>query len=192
MDCRPGCGRQLFGQKSEKRLELDDGAQLHLLAGLGVERPPPRDDGPTETDERRAKVRDAKVAESRLRFGADVPAQTIEVTDPVIEAIPASRARGHRREGELSACAAAGQLQWNDLLQQSKSIGGVQDFVRRHQLVRAHELTKRNVIVYSGWLQKGHVAGMEINDEDKNGFMTAVHQMDRSLGLDLLFAYTRW
>ena len=88
MDCRPGCGRQLFGQKSEKRLELDDGAQLHLLAGLGVERPPPRDDGPTETDERRAKVRDAKVAESRLRFGADVPAQTIEVTDPAIEAIP--------------------------------------------------------------------------------------------------------
>ena len=33
---------------------------------------------------------------------------------------------------------------------------------------------------------------MEINDEDKNGFMTAVHQMDKSLGLDLLFAYTRW
>ncbi len=100
--------RQLFGQKSEKRLEFDDEAQLHLLAGLGVEQPPPRDDGPTETDERRAKVRDAAVAESGLRFGAEVPAQTIEMTDPAIEAIPASRARGHRREGELSACAAAG------------------------------------------------------------------------------------
>ena len=88
MDCRPGCGRQLFGQKSEKRLELDDEAQLHLLAELGVERPPPRDDGPTETYERRAKVRDAAVAESGLHFGADVPVHTIEVTDPAIEAIP--------------------------------------------------------------------------------------------------------
>ena len=76
---------------------------------------------------------------------------------------------------------------WNDLLQQSKSVGSVQDVVRRHQLVRVHEFTKRNVIVcYSGWLRKGHVAGVEINDEDKNGFMTVVHQMDRSLGLDLL------
>ena len=80
--------RQLLGQKSEKRLEFDDEAQPHLLAGLGVEQPPPRDDGPTETYERRAKVRDAAVAESGLHFGADVPVQTIEVTDPAIEAIP--------------------------------------------------------------------------------------------------------
>ena len=38
--------------------------------------------------ERRAKVRDAAVAESGLRFGPEVPVQTIEVTDPTIEAIP--------------------------------------------------------------------------------------------------------
>ena len=81
--------RQLFGQKSEKRLDLDDEAQLNLLAGLGVEKPPSRD-VPTETVtyERRAKVRDAAVAESGLRFGPEVPVQTIEVTDPAIEAIP--------------------------------------------------------------------------------------------------------
>ena len=32
--------RQLFGSKSEKRLDLDDEAQLNLLAGLGVDKPP--------------------------------------------------------------------------------------------------------------------------------------------------------
>ena len=82
--------RQLFGQKSEKRLDLDDDAQLNLLAGLGVEKPPSRDDVPTHTVsyERRAKVRDAAVADSGLRFGPEVPVQTIGVTDPAIEAVP--------------------------------------------------------------------------------------------------------
>ena len=82
--------RQLFGSKSEKRLDRDDEAQLNLLAGLGVKEPPSRDDVPTQTVsyERRAKVRDAAVAESGLRFGPEVPVRTIEVTDPTIEAIP--------------------------------------------------------------------------------------------------------
>ena len=82
--------RQLFGSKSEKRLALDAEEQLNLLAGLGVEAPPPRDDVPTETVtyERRAKVRDAALADSGLRFGPEVPVKTIEVTDPAMEAIP--------------------------------------------------------------------------------------------------------
>ena len=60
------------------------------LAGLGLKEPPSRDDVPTQTVsyERRAKVRDAAVAESGLRFGPEVPVQTIEVTDPTIDAIP--------------------------------------------------------------------------------------------------------
>ena len=84
--------RQLFGSKSEKRLDLDEEAQLNLLAALGVDKPPSRDDVPTETVsyERRAKVRDAAVAHSGLRFGPEVPVQTIEVVDPAIEAIPES------------------------------------------------------------------------------------------------------
>ena len=82
--------RQLFGSKSEKRLDLDDEAQLNLLAGLGIEKPPSRDDVPSETVsyERRAKARDAAVTQSGLRFGPEVPVKTIEVTDPAIEAIP--------------------------------------------------------------------------------------------------------
>ena len=61
------------------------------------------------------------------------------------------------------------------------------DVIRRQYLANVHEITGRNVIAYySGWLQKRGVAGASINDEDKNGFMTVVHEMDRSLGLDLI------
>ena len=90
--------RQLFGQKSEKRLDIDPEEQLNLLAGLGVKEAPSLDDVPkhTVTYERRAKVRDAAVADSGLRFGPEVPVQTIEVTDPATEAIPVAQRGGHR------------------------------------------------------------------------------------------------
>lgn len=42
------------------------------------------------------------------------------------------------------------------------------------------------IVYYSGWLQKKDVQGLEINDEDKNGFMTVVHRLDRAKGLDLM------
>ena len=61
------------------------------------------------------------------------------------------------------------------------------DFVRRQYLQKLHEYSERNVIAYySGWLSKQNVSGVEINDEDKNGFMMAVHGIDKSLGLDLM------
>ena len=76
---------------------------------------------------------------------------------------------------------------WNQLLDEIRSAGSMHDVVRRKYLAEIHELTQRNVIAYySGWLQKGAIAGVEINDEDKNGFMTVIHQLDRSLGLDLV------
>lgn len=58
----------------------------------------------------------------------------------------------------------------------------------RHKYLRElHEKTGRNIIVYySGWLSKPPMSGIEINDEDKNGFMMAVHKLDRSKGLDLI------
>ena len=60
--------RQLFGQKSEKRLDIDPEEQLNLLVGLGVKEPPSLDDVPkqTVTYERSAKVRDAAVADSAV------------------------------------------------------------------------------------------------------------------------------
>lgn len=60
------------------------------------------------------------------------------------------------------------------------------DRTRRKYLAELHRKTGRNVIAYySGFLSKA-TGGTEINDEDKNGFMTAIHGMDVSKGLDLL------
>jgi len=76
---------------------------------------------------------------------------------------------------------------WNQLLNEIKAAGSTHDVIRRNYLRKLYELTGRNVIIYySGWLQKPNFAGVEVNDADKNGFMTVVHQLDRSKGLDLL------
>lgn len=81
---------------------------------------------------------------------------------------------------------------WNELLNEIRNAGSTHDVVRRKYLQALHELTGRNVIVYySGWLQKqsqpGHSpANFQLTDEDKTGFMSAIHGLDRSKGLDLL------
>lgn len=62
------------------------------------------------------------------------------------------------------------------------------DSVRRRHLKRLAEYTGRNTIIYySGWLTcDPNLRGVAIGDDDMNGFMTAIHGMDRSLGLDLI------
>jgi len=63
------------------------------------------------------------------------------------------------------------------------------DLVRRNYLQKLQAHTGRNVIAYySGWLSKPRAPqpDVNINDEDKNGFMMAVHQMEKNAGLDLL------
>ena len=80
---------------------------------------------------------------------------------------------------------------WNKVLEEIQSLqsqaGAAPDIIRRHYLNQLHELTGRNVIAYySGFLSKPNVHGTQINDEDKNGFMTTIHSLDRSKGLDLL------
>jgi hypothetical protein len=44
------------------------------------------------------------------------------------------------------------------------------------------------IVYYSGWLQKPGSSPyvVQVNDDDKNGFMAVIHQLDRSAGLDLL------
>ncbi len=60
------------------------------------------------------------------------------------------------------------------------------DQIRRNYLQALHKHTERNIIAYySGYLSKPEIPS-EINDEDKNGFMMAVHRLDRKLGLDLI------
>jgi serine dehydrogenase proteinase len=61
------------------------------------------------------------------------------------------------------------------------------DVIRRQYLLRLHEKTGRNIIAYySGFLSKPSIFQSAIGDEDKNGFMMAVHGLERNLGLDLI------
>ena len=81
---------------------------------------------------------------------------------------------------------------WDELLDEIKAAGSVHDLIRRKYLKKLHEVTGRNVIAYySGWLQKTQIAkqpipGLALGDSDKNGFMTTIHKLDRSKGLDLI------
>jgi len=79
--------RQLFGSKSEKRLIIDPAQTGLLFDEL------PKTEGPEPTEQisytrRKTKDRTGAMTDSGLRFGEDVPVETIEVTDPQIEAIP--------------------------------------------------------------------------------------------------------
>ncbi|WP_289141206.1 S49 family peptidase [uncultured Pseudomonas sp.] len=61
------------------------------------------------------------------------------------------------------------------------------DEVRQKYLGLLEQKTGRNVIAYySGFLQKPGYAFGQVNDDDKNGFMNAVHGLDRTKGLDLI------
>lgn len=80
---------------------------------------------------------------------------------------------------------------WSQLLDELTKSGSSHDSLRRKYLRKLHKYTKRNVIVYySGWLQKGQFASsglsFEISDGDKGGFMTAIHKLDKTKGLDLI------
>lgn len=60
------------------------------------------------------------------------------------------------------------------------------DFIRVKYLRKLNRKTGRNIICYySGFLQKPEFQQHDINDGDKNGFMTTVHKLDRTKGLDI-------
>lgn len=67
---------------------------------------------------------------------------------------------------------------------------GVPDLVRRKYLHELHKLTGRNVVAYySAFLHKQgpeHSINVQINDEDKHGFMAAFAGLDFDAGLDLI------
>lgn len=79
---------------------------------------------------------------------------------------------------------------WKDILDELREQGSTHDIIRRKYLLKLHESTGRNVIAYySGFLQKKirELQGeLGINDNDKNGFMTTIHKLDSSKGLDLI------
>lgn len=81
---------------------------------------------------------------------------------------------------------------WNDVLKEiaatpSENEQSQFDIVRRKYLTKLSEKTGRNVIAYySGFLTNPRYFGVDINDDDKNGFMLCCHGIDRSKGLDLI------
>jgi ATP-dependent protease ClpP protease subunit len=76
---------------------------------------------------------------------------------------------------------------WQQILNELTTAGSTHDVIRRSYLEKLYKLTGRNTIIYySGWLQKPNLFGTELNDADKNGFMNAIHGLDRSKGLDLI------
>jgi len=80
--------RQLFGSKSEKRLEIDPAIQADLLAGLNTvapKTPPPATE--TVTYKRRKSRSDKTVTESGLRFDDSVPVETIVLSSPDLDGV---------------------------------------------------------------------------------------------------------
>lgn len=76
---------------------------------------------------------------------------------------------------------------WHEILNEIASSGSTHDVIRRKYIAELSATTGRNTIIYySGWLQKPNLAGTEVNDNDKNGFMTVIHKLDRKKGLDLV------
>lgn len=84
---------------------------------------------------------------------------------------------------------------WNGILNEitKRQIDGANaansaiDDIRREYLKKLNNYTKRTTIAYySGWLSKPGILQSDLNDEDKNGFMMAVHEVDRDAGLDLI------
>lgn len=60
-------------------------------------------------------------------------------------------------------------------------------FILKNYIKNLSNKTKRNTIIYySGWLNGPNKEGTSINDFDKNGFMSVVHELDFNKGLDLL------
>ncbi len=83
--------RQLFGEKSERRLDIDPALQRSLFERFDVAVPPEKSaETETITYQRRKKQRDHAVNDSGLRFDDSVPREVIVVTDPVIDSLAES------------------------------------------------------------------------------------------------------
>lgn len=76
---------------------------------------------------------------------------------------------------------------WNEILNE---INASHDQVRRKYLKTLFDKTSRNIVAYySGWLQKTgeqYFNVTTITDEDKEGFMSCFHGLEKQLGLDLI------
>lgn len=79
---------------------------------------------------------------------------------------------------------------WKDIQTETKAIDAPHDIVRRKYLLALSQLTGRNVIAYySGWqhiTEERQFYYCGVDDSDTNGFMAAIHNLNRKKGLDLV------
>lgn len=84
---------------------------------------------------------------------------------------------------------------WDELLnslkeaeQEKKNEQSALDKLRADSVRRLAEIRKREVVCYySGWLQTSDpTSSVSISDDDMNGFMSALHGLDKTKGLDLV------
>jgi len=81
--------RQLFGAKSEKRLEIDPAIQADLLAVLAEELPAPAKPETEKITYKRRKSRsDNTITDAGLRFDDSVPIETIVLSSPELADVP--------------------------------------------------------------------------------------------------------
>jgi ClpP class serine protease len=60
-------------------------------------------------------------------------------------------------------------------------------FILKNYIKKLSDITERSTIIYySAWLNGPNKEGTSINDFDKNGFMSVVHELDFDKVLDLL------
>ena len=79
---------------------------------------------------------------------------------------------------------------WSKLLSEASKLANPLEYLdlKRTELLKSiSDKTQRNVITYySAWLTKPGIANLDIGDGDKNAFMQAIYQMDKTKGLDLI------
>lgn len=84
--------RQLFGQKSEKRLQIDPAIQQSLFDGMQPKEE--RAAAPTQkvaAHERKRKVRDGCTTDSGLRFDENVPVKVVDILPDELKGDEADR-----------------------------------------------------------------------------------------------------
>lgn len=75
---------------------------------------------------------------------------------------------------------------WSEILNEYRMMESPIDRIRSKYIKELSDYTGRNTIAYySGFLTK-HAENMDINDNDINGFMNALKELDFSKGLDLI------
>lgn len=77
---------------------------------------------------------------------------------------------------------------WNKILTEVEASNPINalDKMRKEFFEKIHRETGRNVIsYYSGWL-KNSVPQAMIDEQDKNAFMSIIHELDKSLGVDII------